>query len=218
MELVSITGFEKVKTLSHGDIDGGYGASFAPPFGPGFIPFPSETADGLPFHRQITAGSASRLEGHGAARLDRRRLLLQREHHDRQLRLQHAGRQRAGRLRAARSSSTSATAVFGSVGYQVNDQFKIKGGLRFSHDDKYWTATRTLSPIGAGADRPAVRKPEHLAPDRRSVRRLVPPARTPTSTRASRPATARRASRAACCSATRHRSRRPKRSRPAKSA
>ena len=54
MELVSITGFEKVKTLSHGDIDGGYGASFAPPYGPGFIPFPSESADGMPFHRQIT--------------------------------------------------------------------------------------------------------------------------------------------------------------------
>jgi iron complex outermembrane receptor protein len=54
MELASITGFDKVRTISHGDIDGGYGAVFAPPSGPGFIPFPSETADGLPFHRQIT--------------------------------------------------------------------------------------------------------------------------------------------------------------------
>jgi len=54
MELASITSLDRVHTLSHGDIDGGFGASFAPPFGPGFIPFPSETADGLPFHRQIT--------------------------------------------------------------------------------------------------------------------------------------------------------------------
>src|SRR5262249_54160844 len=50
--LTSITGFEHAKVLSRGDIDGGFGASFAPPFGPGFIPFPSETADGLPYHEQ----------------------------------------------------------------------------------------------------------------------------------------------------------------------
>jgi hypothetical protein len=54
MALTSITAYEKVKSYSRGDIDGGFGAVFAQPMGPGFIPFPSESADGMPKHKQIT--------------------------------------------------------------------------------------------------------------------------------------------------------------------
>ena len=39
---------------SRGDIDGGYGAVYAPPSGPGFIPFESESADGIPSLTQWT--------------------------------------------------------------------------------------------------------------------------------------------------------------------
>ena len=55
--LTSITGFEKVDNmLSRGDIDGGYGAAFLGEgnYGPGFIPFPSESADGIPNLDQFT--------------------------------------------------------------------------------------------------------------------------------------------------------------------
>jgi iron complex outermembrane receptor protein len=52
--LTSITAYERVDAYSRGDIDGGFGAVFAPPSGPGVIPFPSESADGIPFHRQFT--------------------------------------------------------------------------------------------------------------------------------------------------------------------
>ena len=52
--LHSITGYESLDTYNRGDIDGGYGAVFAPPSGPGFIPFSSETADGIPKHKQFT--------------------------------------------------------------------------------------------------------------------------------------------------------------------
>src|SRR6185295_1016721 len=54
LSLYSITGYEHVKALSRGDIDGGFGAVFAPPSGPGTIPFSSETADGMPKHQQWT--------------------------------------------------------------------------------------------------------------------------------------------------------------------
>ena len=68
--LYSITGYETVETINRGDIDGGYGAVFLPPelTGPGIIPFASESADGLPDHRQITqefrieSGYGQRLE------------------------------------------------------------------------------------------------------------------------------------------------------------
>jgi hypothetical protein len=66
--LNSITGYEKVKAYSRGDIDGGFGAVFAPPMGPGFIPFPSESADGLPKHKQIT--QEFRLESRNRGSLD----------------------------------------------------------------------------------------------------------------------------------------------------
>ncbi|HEX5664423.1 MAG TPA: TonB-dependent receptor, partial [Xanthomonadaceae bacterium] len=44
VKLYSITGYESVETYSRGDIDGSAG----PYFVPGGIPFPSETADGIP--------------------------------------------------------------------------------------------------------------------------------------------------------------------------
>ena len=53
--LYSITGYETLDTYSRGDIDGGFGCGFCGlPNGPGFIPFPSETADGVPTLDQIT--------------------------------------------------------------------------------------------------------------------------------------------------------------------
>ena len=53
-QLVSLTGFERLTNFSRGDIDGGYGAAFLPVSGPGEIPFPSETASGIPSLRQFS--------------------------------------------------------------------------------------------------------------------------------------------------------------------
>ena len=146
MELASITGFDKVRTISHGDIDGGYGAVFAPPSGPGTIPFPSETADGLPFHRQITqevhlaskdtspwdwiVGAYYFNENFTIESFDYATL---------------AGSVQDGYARQTQMDISEA--LFGSAGYQVNDQFKIKGGLRVSHDDKNWYGERFVSPL-----------------------------------------------------------------------
>src|SRR5471032_1736168 len=57
--LHSITGYETLKFNSRADVDGGYGCnvfSFCQvlPAGPGTIPFPVETADLLPNHKQFT--------------------------------------------------------------------------------------------------------------------------------------------------------------------
>ncbi len=90
--LTSITGFEKIDNmLSRGDIDGGYGAVFAPPYGPGFIPFPSESADGIPNLDQFT--QEFRLASNGNKTLDWLigRVLLQRGLPGRYLQLQQPG-------------------------------------------------------------------------------------------------------------------------------
>lgn len=47
MSLSSITAYEGVDNSSLGDIDGGFGAVYLPEMGPGFIPFNSQTKDGL---------------------------------------------------------------------------------------------------------------------------------------------------------------------------
>ena len=55
LALYSITGYESMDAYSRGDIDGGFGCGFcALPNGPGFIPFPSETADAIPTLDQFT--------------------------------------------------------------------------------------------------------------------------------------------------------------------
>ncbi|MBL6937191.1 MAG: TonB-dependent receptor [Alphaproteobacteria bacterium] len=54
MKLTSITGYEATHGFSRGDIDGGFGAAFLPTMGPGFIPFPSDTQDGLTYLHQFT--------------------------------------------------------------------------------------------------------------------------------------------------------------------
>ena len=66
-QLVSLTGLERLTNYSRGDIDGGYGAVFSPPSGPGEIPFPSETASGIPMLRQFS--QEVRLMSAGARRL-----------------------------------------------------------------------------------------------------------------------------------------------------
>jgi iron complex outermembrane receptor protein len=55
LALYSITGYESLDTFNRGDIDGGFGAVSGPVnFGPGSIPFASESADGIPKHKQLT--------------------------------------------------------------------------------------------------------------------------------------------------------------------
>jgi len=158
MEFASITGYEKVKTLSHGDIDGGYGASFAPPFGPGFIPFPSETADGLPFHRQIT--QEFHLASKETAPWD---WIVGSYYFNENIRIDSFDYNTLGGSvqdgYAFQKQMDVSSAVFGSLGYKVNDQLKLKGGLRFTHDDKTYVAQRLVSPFGAGGIGPIFADP-----------------------------------------------------------
>ncbi len=147
--LTSITAYERVDTYSRGDIDGGFGAVFAPPSGPGVIPFPSESADGIPFHRQFT--QEVRLAGQngplgytiGAFYFNESIKIDSYDYNTL------AG----GTLQgfAYQNQKSESWAVFANADYQVNDQLKVGGGLRYSDDKKDFLAQRTLSPFGAPA-------------------------------------------------------------------
>ncbi len=145
--LTSITGYEHVKVLSHGDIDGGFGAVFAPPSGPGIIPFPSESADGMPYHAQwseelrlagkhdalsYTVGAFYFFEDVKIDSFDFNTL---------------AGGAQDGF--ALQHQKTTSWALFGNADYKLTDQWTVGGGLRYSNDSKDFLAQRLVSPAGA---------------------------------------------------------------------
>ena len=155
--LTSVTGYEHAKVLSHGDIDGGFGAVFAPPSGPGVIPFPSESADGLPYHAQwseelrlaqtvdklsYTVGAFYFFEDAKIDSFDYATL---------------AGGALDGA--AQQHQKTKAWALFGNADYKLTPEWTVGGGLRYSNDKKDFTASRFISPIGGGALGPLTTSP-----------------------------------------------------------
>ncbi|MGH8204212.1 MAG: TonB-dependent receptor, partial [Steroidobacteraceae bacterium] len=147
--LHSITGYESVEVLSRGDIDGGFGAVFAPPMGPGFIPFPAESADGLPDHSQFS--QEFRWESNDWGKFDWQAGLY---YFDEDLTIDSfnydtfASGVKNGDVE--QNQDNTAWAVFSSGEYELSDAFTLRAGLRYTQDEKDFTAERFLSPVGAG--------------------------------------------------------------------
>jgi iron complex outermembrane recepter protein len=150
LRLYSITAYESVEMFARGDVDGGFGASFAPPFGRGFIPFPAESGDGIPSHRQLS--QELRLESAIDQALDWQLGALV---YDENLNLDNisyntlAGSTVNGVARQRQDSRSYA--LFGEAGYLFTPQLRVAAGLRYSDDSKEFVAERLSSPIGAGA-------------------------------------------------------------------
>jgi iron complex outermembrane recepter protein len=150
MTLTSVTGYEEADTYSRGDIDGGFGASFAPPFGPGFIPFPAESADGLSSLQQITqevrlaSDPANDLSWTVGAYYFKENANIDSFNYD----TLGGGAQNGYAVQKQESESY---ALFGSVSYKASEKVTLTGGLRFSDDNKDFVARRLVSPFGAGA-------------------------------------------------------------------
>jgi iron complex outermembrane receptor protein len=149
LSLHSITGYETVDTLSRGDIDGGFGAVFAPPSGPGVIPFPAESADGLSDHGQFT--QEFRLESNDWGAFDWQAGLY---YFDEDITIDSFNFDTLGGGAqngfAQQEQENRAWALYGSGEYEVNDALTVKGGVRYTHDEKDFTAFRSQSPIGGG--------------------------------------------------------------------
>ena len=156
--LFSVSGYESADSLSRGDIDGGYGASFAPPFGPGFIPFPAESADGLPEHRQLS--QEFRFESNDWGDFDWQAGLFW---YDESISIDSfnydtlAGGVQNGYAR--QEQDNTAWALFASGEYQASDDLTLRAGVRYTRDEKDFVAFRTQSPIGGGALLPLYASP-----------------------------------------------------------
>jgi iron complex outermembrane receptor protein len=156
--LTSVTAFEKLDMFSRGDIDGGFGASFAPPFGPGFIPFYSESSDGIPKLTQFTEEIRYATHSRGPLQWLAGAFLFNEDLHaeTRSYTSIAPGNPQEGL--ATQKQNADSWAVFGSVDYRLSDRWKVKGGLRFTHDEKDFAAerpqplflnTKTTAPVRA---------------------------------------------------------------------
>ena len=145
MTLHSITGYEKVTSFSRGDIDGGFGASFLPASGPGFIPFDAESADGLPSHRQLT--QEFRLESNSKGPM---KWLVGAYLFDEDITIDSFNYSSIGggaqNGYANQKQENKASAVFGSINYKLTDAFTMRAGLRYTKDEKDFVANRVTAP------------------------------------------------------------------------
>lgn len=137
--LYSVTGYETLDTYSRGDIDGGFGCGFCGlPNGPGFVPFASETADGVPTLDQIT--QEVRLESQSTGAFNwQAGLYYFDEDYDIES-FAYDSLANGVQTQYLRSNQTNeAWALFGSINYAVSDALELRAGLRYTHDEKDFT-------------------------------------------------------------------------------
>ncbi len=164
IKFISLTGWERLKGLSRGDVDGGFGASFNLPSGPaGEIPFPSETADGISALRQLS--QEFRLEHKisksfgwriGAFYFNEKLKTDGFSYDTFNENIQN------GLIR--QKQQTRAWALFAATTFDMTDKVKTSAGLRISKDSKDYSTERLQSPIGTGPLGPLHKAPKDTVP------------------------------------------------------
>ena len=144
-QLVSLTGLERLTTFSRGDIDGGYGAVFTPQSGPGEIPFPSETASGIPALRQLSQEvrliSTERYRFAYQFGLYYFREFVEMEDFNYNTL---AGGAQDGKVR--QEQLAIARAAFAALTFRLVEDLELGAGIRLSDDTKEYTAWRDSAP------------------------------------------------------------------------
>jgi iron complex outermembrane receptor protein len=142
--LTSITGYERLNNMySRGDIDGGYGGEFdGHPGGPGFIPFASESADGIPSLDQVTEELRMASNGKGPFNW-----LIGVYYFNEIIDIDSfsynsyvAGNPQNGY--ATQHQTTDSYALFASLDYKLAEDWSLKLGLRYTNDKKDFEADR----------------------------------------------------------------------------
>lgn len=145
--LHSITGYEKLDFDSRADVDGGYGCNTGGcsvlPSGPGLIPFPVETADSLPNHKQFTQEFRAESNYKGPLQWIGGLFFF-----NENIEIDSVGYNTfapGNPLKpdyAQQFQKSKSWATFGSLNYTVSDQLKLRGGVRYTSDKKDFSAAR----------------------------------------------------------------------------
>jgi iron complex outermembrane recepter protein len=145
LALYSITGYESMDAYSRGDIDGGFGCGFCNlPNGPGFIPFPSETADAIPTLDQFSEEIRIESQLSGALNWQAGVYYFDEDYDTEFFSYDSLGGGAQNQYLRA-NQTNKAWAVFGSVTYAFSPAFELRGGVRYTNDDKDFV---TGTPVG----------------------------------------------------------------------
>jgi iron complex outermembrane receptor protein len=141
--LHSITGYETLKLYSRADVDGGYGADFNPPVGPfGGIPFPLETADLMPNHRQFTQEFRAESSGKGPLQWIGGLFFFNENIQIDSISFNTFNNSSLNPEYTQQFQDAKSWAAFGTVNYAVSNNFKMRAGLRYTTDKKDFMAQR----------------------------------------------------------------------------
>ncbi len=135
----SITSLQTTDGSSIGDIDGGFGASFLPFMGPGFIPFPSTTEGSVKEHNQFTQEFRIASNGAGPGKWQ-----MGAYYFNMDLAL---GTNPFFVPETVLKQSNNTWAVFGQGSYDLTDQFTVTAGVRYTEDKKRLGAIATNLPV-----------------------------------------------------------------------
>ena len=157
--LTSITGWESAEMYSRADVDGGYNG-FPPAGDPNAVWWGAQTADEIPDHNQYT--QELRLASNFADKFNYQVGLfyfyeeLTINTYDIYTSDANSTPQDpahgAQNGESTQYQETTAWAVFGSVDYDFSDDFSLTVGLRYSNDEKDFTAELLDHPFIPGAD------------------------------------------------------------------
>jgi iron complex outermembrane recepter protein len=149
VSLTSVTSYWQGDATSVGDVDGGFGASFLPPAltGPGYIPFTAETRDSVPNLTQFT--QEFRIASNGDGPLSYQAGVF---YFNEDLEIVSDNYSTLGdpnnlpdgvNIRVSQEQNSKAYGVFGSLTYQLSDQFIVTGGIRYNDDKRRFVAVRS---------------------------------------------------------------------------
>ena len=170
IDLTYVYGRETAEVFSRGDIDGGVwdftgpvdapSASFidfdndgTPDVftGPGFIPFPSESAGAVDDLVQATHELRVAYDAGGQLRWQAGMFYFDEDIQITSTSYDTTSPGNPENGRAVRNGQTESFSLFASASYDLTEQFTIAGGARFTDEEKSFRVERFTSPIGGGA-------------------------------------------------------------------
>ena len=144
--LTSITSHWTSEGSSRGDIDGGFGASFLPVMGPGFIPFPSDTQDSLDLEQTTQEiRLASNTDGPLSWQVGG-------FYFESDFDVTTVGFDFPPPVTV--NHTNEAWALFGQISYQLTDALRATGGIRYTDDQKdfFVRSGAAPQPVSVGDD------------------------------------------------------------------